>query len=402
MKRNNSQGVTAPQGFRAAGLHCGIKKPGLLDLALLVSDRTGPIAGVFTKNQVVAAPVVLDRQHLRQKRGRAILINSGNANACTGGPGLQAAQRTATLVARTLRIPIHEAFIGSTGVIGRALPVERIVKALPALFKKLSRRGGMQAARAIMTTDLMPKTVVRRKRINGRLITIGGMAKGSGMIHPDMATMLGYLTTDAAITPKALQQALNAAVNESFNCISVDGDTSTNDTVLLLANGMAGNRPIKEGSTAYRQFVRLLTEACVPLALAICRDGEGVTKVVKIEVSGARSVREAKRVAQTIGTSNLVKTALFGEDANWGRVMAAIGRAGVPLNPTTIQVRFGGIPMVRNGISLGLAAERRIANVFRRKEFSISVTLGQGRHRAHLWTTDLSYDYVRINASYRS
>jgi glutamate N-acetyltransferase/amino-acid N-acetyltransferase len=398
----DSRGVTAPQGFRASGLHCGIKKRGLLDLALIVSERSGPIAGVFTKNQVVAAPVVLDRQHLRRGTGRAILVNSGNANACTGRQGLLAAEQTASLVAKTLGVPAHEAFIGSTGVIGRALPVERIVEALPTLFKKLTTQGGMQAARAILTTDLIPKTVARQKRINGRLVTIGGMAKGSGMIHPDMATMLGYLTTDAAITRKALQQALTAAVNESFNCISVDGDTSTNDTVLCLANGMAENRVIEEGTSVFHQFVRLLTEACEPLALAICRDGEGVTKVVKIEVSGARSIQQARKVAQTIGTSNLVKTALFGEDANWGRVMAAIGRAGVALNPSTIEVRFGGIPMVRHGVGLGLPAERRIAKVFKRKEFTIAVTLGQGRHRAHLWTTDLSYDYVRINASYRS
>jgi glutamate N-acetyltransferase/amino-acid N-acetyltransferase len=398
----DSCGVTAPRGFRASGLHCGIKKRGLLDLALIVSDRSGPIAGVFTKNQVVAAPVVLDRQHLRRGTGRAILVNSGNANACTGRQGLLAAQQTASLIAKKLSVPTHEAFIGSTGVIGRALPVERIVEALPALFKKLTTQGGMQAARAIMTTDLKPKTVVRQKRINGRLVTIGGMAKGSGMIHPDMATMLGYLTTDAAITRKALQQALTAAVNESFNCISIDGDTSTNDTVLCLANGMAENRVIKEGTSAFRQFVRLLTEACESLALAICRDGEGVTKVVKIEVSGARSIQQARKVAQTVGTSNLVKTALFGEDANWGRVMAAIGRAGVALDPSTIDVRFGNIPMVRHGVGLGLPAERRIAKVFMRKEFTIAVTLGLGRHRAHLWTTDLSYDYVRINASYRS
>lgn len=402
MLTRDSRGVTAPQGFRASGLHCGIKKRGLLDLALIVSERSGPIAGVFTKNQVVAAPVVLDRQHLRRGTGRAILVNSGNANACTGRQGLLAAQQTASLVAKTMGVPTHEAFIGSTGVIGRALPVGRIMEALPALFKKLTTKGGMQAARAIMTTDLKPKTVARQKRINGRLVTIGGMAKGSGMIHPDMATMLGYLTTDAAITRKALQQALTAAVSESFNCISVDGDTSTNDTVLCLANGMAENQIIKEGTFAFRQFVRLLTETCEPLALAICRDGEGVTKVVKIEVSGARSIQQARKVAQTVGTSNLVKTALFGEDANWGRVMAAIGRAGVALDPSTIHVRFGGVPMVRNGVGLGLPAERRIAKVFMRKEFTIAVTLGQGRHRAHLWTTDLSYEYVRINASYRS
>jgi glutamate N-acetyltransferase / amino-acid N-acetyltransferase len=402
MSTQDSRGITAPQGFRAAGLHCGIKKRGLLDLALVVSDRSGPIAGVFTKNQVVAPPVILDRLHLRRGIGRAILVNSGNANACTGRQGMAAAKKTAALIARVLRIPIHEVFIGSTGVIGRALPVERIVKTFPALFKTLSIRGGANAARAIMTTDLKPKTVVRQKRINDRLLTIGGMAKGSGMIHPDMATMLGYLTTDAAITRPALQRALTQAVNESFNCISVDGDTSTNDTVLCLANGMAGNRLIKEGTKAFRQFVQLLTEACQPLALAICRDGEGVTKVVKIEVTGAKTSDQARQVAQTIGTSNLVKTALFGEDANWGRVMAAIGRAGVPLNPMRVNVSFGGIPMVRNGVGLGLNAERRIARVFQRNEFTIRVSLGQGSHQNHLWTTDLSYDYVRINASYRS
>jgi len=402
MSTQDFRGIAAPQGFRAAGLHCGIKKRGLLDLALVVSDRSGPIAGVFTKNQVVAAPVILDRLHLRRGVGRAILVNSGNANACTGRQGMAAAKRTAALVARALRVPIHEVFIGSTGVIGRALPVERIVKALPHLFDQLSSGGGAHAARAIMTTDLKPKSVARSKHINGRLVTIGGMAKGSGMIHPDMATMLGYLTTDAAITRSALQRALTQAVSESFNCISVDGDTSTNDTVLCLANGMAGNRVITDGTKAFRQFVQLFTDACELLALAICRDGEGVTKVVKIEVAGAKTSDQARQVAQTIGTSNLVKTALFGEDANWGRVMAAIGRAGVPLNPSKVSVSFGGIPMVRKGVGLGLKAEQRIAKVFQQKEFTIHVGLGQGHQQSHLWTTDLSYDYVRINASYRS
>lgn len=402
MSQNDSRGITAPLGFRAAGLHCGIKKAGVLDLALVVSDRSGPIGGVFTTNRVVAAPVALDRLHLRHGVGRAILINSGNANACTGRPGMAAAQRTAAVVARTLGIPIHEVFIGSTGVIGRPLPVDRIIKAVPALVERVSSLGGLSAARAILTTDLKPKAIARRARINGRTVIIGGMAKGSGMIHPAMATMLGYLTTDAAITRTALQRALTQAVDDSFNCISVDGDTSTNDTVLCLANGLAGNRPITEGTSAFRQFVRLLTEVCQPLALAICRDGEGVTKVVRIEVEGARTTLQARQVANTIGTSNLVKTALFGEDANWGRVMAAIGRAGVTMDPAKINVSFGGVPMVRNGVGLGPAAERRIAKVFHRKEFTIQVKLGQGRHRSHLWTTDLSYDYVRINASYRS
>ncbi|HEY6083907.1 MAG TPA: bifunctional glutamate N-acetyltransferase/amino-acid acetyltransferase ArgJ [Nitrospira sp.] len=400
--RQLSQGVTTPAGFRAAGIHSGIKKQGLLDLALIVSDKPGPVAGVFTRNRVIAAPVILDRQHLRYGTGRAILINSGNANACTGQQGLNAARRTAALVARSMNIPVQEVFIGSTGVIGRRWPVELIVESIPALLKGLSRHGGMAAARAIMTTDLLPKTVSGRERINGCAVTIGGMAKGSGMIHPDMATMLAYLTTDAVITRAALQKALTLAVNESFNCITVDGDTSTNDTVLCLANGMAGNRIIREGTATYRQFLHLLIDACQSLALAICRDGEGVTKVVKIEVTGAKSCAQGRQIAQTIGTSNLVKTAFFGEDANWGRVMAAIGRAGVPITASKLTVSFDSIPMVKGGVGLGLEAERRIARVFRRKEFTIRVGLGQGRHRTHVWTTDLSFDYVRINASYRS
>jgi glutamate N-acetyltransferase/amino-acid N-acetyltransferase len=396
------RGITAPQGFRAAGIHCGIKKPGLLDLALVVSEQSGPIAGVFTQNQVVAAPVIVDRLHLRRGIGQAILVNSGNANACTGAKGLAAAKHTATSVARHMGIPSHHVFIGSTGVIGRALPVNRIIKGIPRLLTQLSDRGGMDAARAIMTTDLRSKSIALQDTIGGRLITIGGMAKGSGMIHPNMATMLAYFTTDASITRSVLQKALSLAVNESFNCISVDGDTSTNDTVLCLANGLAENRAINEGTVAFRRFLLLLTEACQALALAVCRDGEGVTKVVNIEVTGAATVARARQVAHTIATSNLVKTALFGEDANWGRVMAAIGRAGVPINPSKINVWFGGVPMVRNGMGLGLVAERRIAKVFRQKEFTIAIELGRGRHRAHIWTTDLSFDYVRINASYRS
>jgi glutamate N-acetyltransferase/amino-acid N-acetyltransferase len=396
------RGITAPQGFRAAGIHCGIKKPGLLDLALVASEQSGPIAGVFTRNQVIAAPVIVDRLHLRKGVGRAILINSGNANACTGAKGLAAATLTATSVARRMNIPSHQVFIGSTGVIGRVLPVDRIIKGIPQLLSQLSDHGGLDAAQAIMTTDLRPKSVALQDTIGGRLITIGGMAKGSGMIHPNMATMLAYFTTDASITKSALQQALRLAVNESFNCISVDGDTSTNDTVLCLANGFAKNRTIKSGTVAFRRFLLLLTEACQVLALAICRDGEGVTKVVNIEVRGGTTVAQARQVAETIATSSLVKTALFGEDANWGRVMAAIGRAGVPITLSKLNVWFGGVPMVQRGIGLGLAAERRIATVFRQKEFTIAVRLGQGRYGAHMWTTDLSFDYVRINASYRS
>jgi glutamate N-acetyltransferase/amino-acid N-acetyltransferase len=401
MKREPS-GVTAPLGFSAAGIHCGIKKSGLLDLALLLSATSGPIAGVFTKNRIAAAPVILDRLHLRRHRGRAIVVNSGNANACTGAPGFAAAKAMASAVAKRLSIPLHEVFVGSTGVIGQALPIDRIQAGIPTLIAQLSVRGGRRAAQAILTTDLRPKTVSVRAKIGRRLVTIGGMAKGSGMIHPNMATMLAYLTTDAVIAPSALQRALRSAVDQSFNCITVDGDTSTNDTVLCLANGLARNVPIREGTREYRLFERLLTRASEALALAICLDGEGVTKLVKIVVSGATSTATAKRVAATIATSNLVKTALFGEDANWGRVMAAIGRSDVPMDPGKVRVRFDNIVMVRRGMGVGVAAEKKIARVFKQKTFTIAVDLGVGQARAHMWTTDLSYDYVRINSRYRS
>ncbi|MDF0652637.1 MAG: hypothetical protein CV081_07995 [Nitrospira sp. LK265] len=395
-------GITAPLGFQAAGIHCGIKKPDLLDLALCLSDISGPIAGVFTQNRVVAAPVLLDRQHLRFRRGRAIIVNSGNANACTGKQGLAAAKTMAMAVAEQLSVPLHQVFVGSTGVIGRVLPIDRITAALPTLIARLSIPGGDQAAQAILTTDLRPKTVARQAKIGGRIVTIGGMAKGSGMIHPNMATMLAYLTTDAAIAPAALQSALKSAVDQSFNCITVDGDTSTNDTVLCLANGLAKNRPIQQGTKPYRDFERLLTDAAQELALMICRDGEGVTKVVAIRVHEAVTRAAAKRVADTIATSNLFKTALFGEDANWGRVMAAIGRSGIAIDPDRVTVRFDDIVMVRRGVGMGPEAEQKIAQIFKQKEFTVTVQLGQGQARAHMWTTDLSYDYVRINASYRS
>ena len=395
-------GVTAPQGFEATGVHCGIKKPGTLDLALVVSTVSGPIAGVFTTNKVAAAPVILDRLHLRRHRGRAIIVNSGNANACTGARGLAAARTMASLVAKSLAVPVHQVFVGSTGVIGRVLPIDRVKAGIPDLMGTLSVHGGDLAAQAILTTDLRPKTTALRARIGGRLVTIGGMAKGSGMIHPNMATMLAYLTTDASISPPALQQALRDAVEQSFNCITVDGDTSTNDTVLCLSNGVADNSTIQGGTPDYRRFEQLLREACQTLALAICRDGEGVTKIVKIQVNGAKTTAAAKQVATTVATSNLVKTALFGEDANWGRVMGAIGRSGVAIDQEKISVHFDRVAMVKHGVGTGLAAEGKIARIFKRKEFTISVDLGQGRGRAHMWTTDLSYDYVRINASYRS
>ena len=395
-------GVTAARGFTAAGVYAGIKKVRKPDLALVVSETPGPIAGVFTNNRVVAAPVILDRLHLRRGLGQAMIINSGNANACTGKAGMAAAREMAAHTANALGIETHCVFVCSTGVIGQPLPIERIRAALPAAMARLRPSGGHAAAQAILTTDLRPKEFALRTAVAGTSITVGGMAKGSGMIHPDMATMLAFLTTDATIEQPILQQALLTAVNHSFNCISVDGDTSTNDTVLCLANGRAGGPVMRPGSVELATFQRLLDTVCRTLALSICRDGEGVTKVVEIAVTHARTAADARRVARTVATSNLVKTALFGEDANWGRIMGAVGRAGVAIDPNDIALWFDRSPIVKEGVGLGPAAEQAISKVIRRKEFTITIDLGQGSADAHLWTTDLSYDYIRINASYRS
>jgi glutamate N-acetyltransferase/amino-acid N-acetyltransferase len=395
-------GVAAAEGFTASGVSAGIKKVRKPDLALVVSESPGSIAGVFTNNRVVAAPVILDRLHLRHGVGQAMLINSGNANACTGKAGMAAAREMAQLTAKALGIDVQTVFVCSTGVIGQPLPIERIRAALPAAMARLRRTGGHAAAQAILTTDLRPKETARRSLLSGVPVTVGGMAKGSGMIHPDMATMLAFITTDAAIEQPTLQQALQQAVNHSFNCISVDGDTSTNDTVLCLANGKAGGPALRPGSVELATFQRMLDHVCQDLALSICRDGEGVTKVVKIAVTQAHNAADARRVARTVATSNLVKTALFGEDANWGRIMAAVGRADVAVDPNRIAIWFDRAQIVREGVGLGPAAEKAISRVIHRKEFTITIDLGQGTSDAHVWTTDLSYDYVRINASYRS
>lgn len=400
--KSGASGVTAPPGFLAAGLHAGIKKPPALDLALLVSERDGPIAGVFTTNRIVAAPIQVCRRHLRRGIGRAVIINSGNANACTGAPGLAAAEEMARLVADRLNLPLHTVFVSSTGVIGQPLPMGPIRSALPALAARLRRAGGREAARAIRTTDTTVKETAVSARLGGRTIRIGGMAKGSGMIHPDMATMLAFLTTNAAIEQPALQLALRRAVDQSFHRISVDGDTSTNDTVLCLANGTAGNPVLRAGSGAFAAFQRLLEKACLSLALQVCEDGEGATKLVRIEVTGARTPAEARQVARSVATSALVKTALFGEDANWGRILAAVGRAGVKVVPARIGLSFDRAPIMKQGVSLGPSAERNIARVVKRKEFTITVDLGMGAAAWWIWTTDFSHEYVTINASYRT
>ena len=393
-------GVTAPVGFLAAGIHAGIKPASLPDLALLASTHPGVMAGVFAQNRIVAAPVLLGRRQLKQHMGQAVIINSGNANSLTGAQGLADAMEMRRLVSTALRLPVASVFVGSTGVIGRPLPMSAIREAVPPLSRILSRSGHKSAAQAIMTTDTIHKEVALQAKIGRRILTIGGMAKGSGMIHPNMATMLAYLTTDAAIAPRALQVALTRAVNDTFNCISVDGDSSTNDTVLCLANGRAGNPAIQMGTPQWEQFYTLLYEACLSLALQICRDGEGATKIVEIVVRGTKTNHEAKKIAQTIAISLLVKTALFGEDPNWGRIVAAAGRAGVKLNPARIGLTINKTRVVHNGQPVGGRADNQAQRVMRKKQYGMTLSLGNHPGCARLWTTDLSYEYVRINASY--
>ena len=402
MSKRLKSGITAPKGFLAAGMHAGIKQTELLDLALITSETAGPIAGVFTKNTIPAAPVILCKHHLKKGIGQAIIINSGNANAFTGNEGLVQAQEMAHLVANQLKIPTHRVFVGSTGVIGVPLPMPALRTGIPILASQLKKTGNRDAAQAIMTTDTRPKTIAVQEQIAGKLVTIGGIAKGSGMIHPDMATMLAYLTTDAVIDKKTLQKMLRTVVDQTFNCISIDGETSTNDTVLCLTNGMAGNRTICDGNSAYPKFERLLHEACHYLAMEICRDGEGATKTIEIKVTEATSHKAARQFAHTLATSPLVKTAFFGADPNWGRIIAALGRSGYPLRPERIMISFNNLTIVKNGIGLGARREQKIKKIMQRPTFAVSISLGMGTGAATKWTTDLTYDYVKINASYRS
>lgn len=402
MSKRVKGGITAPQGFVAAGMHSGIKKTKQLDLTLIVSEKPGPIAGVFTSNRLPAAPVILDRLHLKRGTGQAFIINSGNANAFTGPEGMAHAREMGRRVADQLTIPHHHVFVGSTGVIGVPLPMPVVRNGIPILISRLRKAGHQEAAKAIMTTDTCPKEIAVQDRIGGKTVTIGGIAKGSGMIHPDMATMLAYVTTDVAIDQKTLQATLRAVTNKTFNCISVDGETSTNDTALCLANGKAGNLPIKTGTTAHGKFEALLFEVCHHLAMEIVRDGEGATKIIEFQITQASSARAAKQFANTLATSPLVKTAIFGTDPNWGRIVAALGRAGAPLKAEKIIIEFNKIPIVKNGKGLGPQVERRIKQEMKKPFLTIFISLGMGKGFTRIWTTDLTYDYVKINASYRS
>jgi glutamate N-acetyltransferase/amino-acid N-acetyltransferase len=388
--------ATSPKGFRAAGVHCGVKreKP---DLALLVSDVPASAAGVFTTNKVKAAPVRYTQGAVAAGRAQAIVVNSGNANACTGGPGLADSEEMAKLTAGSLGLAADLVLVASTGVIGVPLPMDAIRSGIPLAVNALSS-DGEAAARAILTTDNFPKTAAVRLDIDGVGVTIGGMAKGAGMIHPNMATTLCFLTTDASVPPAVLRGALKRAVQESFNSITVDGDTSTNDTVLLLANGCAGGAPITNGE-ALTRFTAGLTLVAGELARMVVRDGEGATKLVEISVEGAASDLEARQAAMTVANSLLVKTALHGGEPNWGRILAALGRSGVEMNEETTDVSFGALGVVRGGLGVPGVWDAAAA-ALEEKEVSIRIRLAVGNGAAKVWTSDLSEEYVRINGSY--
>jgi len=395
-------GLSAVAGVRAAGVACGLKKNGRPDLALVVSDRPSTVAATFTLNRVQAAPIHVSKRHLRGGRFSAIVLNSGNANACTGRQGLRDAEATAAEVARILGRPRGEVFVASTGVIGRPLDMGAVRAGIREAWRRLTPRGGARAARAILTTDTTSKEAAVRFRVARRQVTVAGMAKGSGMIAPHMATMLAVIATDAAVEAALLQRALREAVAQSFNCITVDGDTSTNDMVLCFATGATGAPPLQDGTRAFDTFRRALLHVCLALAKLIARDGEGATKLAEVRIRGARSIGEARRAAETVATSPLVKTTLCGEDINWGRIMAALGRSGARFDPERVELFVDDLPVVRNGLSLGLRAEAAANRRLRRREFALVASLHAGRAEARLWTTDLSEAYVRINAGYRS
>ena len=389
-------------GFKAAGIAAGIKKTQAKDLALLYSETPAVAAGVFTQNRVKAAPVQISMERVKSGAAQAVLINSGSANACTGRRGLEDARRLSKILAAALKTNPEKILLGSTGVIGKPLPMAQIENHLPILISALSPMGLEEAAKAIMTTDTFPKAAIIRSRVNGKEITIAGIAKGAGMIAPHMATLLSFVLTDAVISPPALKRALKDGVEQSFNRITVDGDTSTNDTLLALANGRAGNSPIREKTSGFKQFSALLSGVLLSLAKMIARDGEGATKLVEVVVENAKNHEEAQKAARAIAESPLVKTAFFGADANWGRILCAAGYSGATFDPSKVDVFFDTIDLVRRGQGTGVAKEEQATLIMKKNEYRVRVDFHQGKGRASIFTTDFSLDYVKINASYRS
>ena len=398
-------GVTAAKGFQASGIHCGIRKNrSKADLALIYSDVPCAAAAVYTQNLVKGAPIAVTKRNIANGIARAVICNSGNANTCNAD-GEEKAQQMCDLIAKELNIDPSDVIVAFTGVIGQVLPIEPIANSVGELTKALSENGSNNAAKAIMTTDTVEKEYALEVELNGKTVTIGGITKGSGMIHPNMATMLGFLSTDAAITPELLNEALHTAIEDTFNMVSVDGDTSTNDMVSVMASGLAENQTITEKNQDYELFTKALTQVCAVLSRKIAKDGEGATRLLECAVTGAKTKEDARAIAKSVICSNLLKCAIFGADANWGRVLCAIGYSGANININGVDVAFeskqGRIEVCKNGA--GLPFDEDIAKkILLEDDIIVAVTLHEGSKCATAYGCDLTYDYVKINGDYRS
>ncbi|MGE6516373.1 bifunctional glutamate N-acetyltransferase/amino-acid acetyltransferase ArgJ [Lysinibacillus sphaericus] len=401
MKKLSSKNIVSPKGFKAAGMHCGLKHK-KKDLAVLVSDVPASVAGVFTTNAVQAAPLTVTKEVVyTTKKIQAMIVNSGNANACTGKQGVQDALAMQTLTAEKLGIEANLVGVCSTGVIGEIMKMEPIENGIAQLEPQDNLESAIDFAQAIMTTDTVMKNTSYSTIVDGKEVIIAGVAKGSGMIEPNMATMLCFITTDANIESDVLQAALSVITNLTFNAITVDGDTSTNDTVVVMANGLAGNESLTTAHPDWQKFYYTLKTVAQDLAKMIAKDGEGATKLIEVEVEGAISDEEARKIAKTVVGSPLVKTAVFGCDANWGRIIAAVGYSGAVVDPDKITIQIGGATMVENGEPIPFS-EDELIQILKMHEVKIYVSLGIGEGKGHAWGCDLTYDYVQINASYRS
>lgn len=399
-------GVTAPKGFLASGIYCGIKQGSVKkDLALIYSEVPAKASGMFTKNKVKGAPIYICKDHLSNKKAQAIIINSGNANTCNGDDGLSKAKKMTALQAKALNLKADDILVASTGVIGVPLNIDAIKDGIPLLTEKLSKNGNQDAASAIMTTDTFMKELAAEFYIGDTKVTLGTMAKGSGMIEPNMGTMLSFITTDISISPQLLDEALKSTVTITYNRVSVDGDTSTNDSIFILANGQANNPTITEKDENYYTFVNVLKEINTIMAKNIAKDGEGATKLLECQVIGATNEKDAVLFGKSVINSSLVKTAMFGSDANWGRILCALGYANVDFDPEKVDVSFescaGEIEVCKNGSSVAFD-EDKAKKVLDQKEIIIKINLSQGECTAYVWGCDLSYEYVKINGDYRS
>jgi len=392
-------GITAPRGFKAAGMHSGIKASGKKDLALIYSIVPANAAAVFTKNMVKAAPILVSMDHIRGGKAQAIIANSGCANACTGIDGLADARTMAQATASVLNVRENHVLVASTGTIGPRMPMKNVLNGIRTLSKRISSDGGIDAADAILTTDTRKKEIAVQVKAGGKTFTIGGIAKGSGMIAPNMATMFAFITTDAGIPAFKLRAYLKEAVERSFNMTVVDRDTSTNDCVFLLANGEAGSLMLF--GSAEKEFKQALEYVLIYLAKEIARDGEGATKLIEVKASGADSISNARAIARTVAGSNLVKSAIFGEDPNFGRIMAAAGYSGAQFDPENVNVFIGSTQVVKGGKATAFS-NNNVRKHLKGKEVLINIMLGQGVQMATAWGCDLTYDYVKINAKYHT